>query len=351
MTESRINSIEPGLEIEHLSHSLLIAKGNSAEGDWGRAIFLIGAGCSRSAGIPMAGGVAQMCVRKLVSLYSQKEENIEDENLAYKWLYDNGHLDKSKWSEEPDWAKLYGELFANHFKSDGQQREIILEAIKKGENKINWAHLCLGELVSHGFVHTVLTTNFDQLVLRGIINTGVIPVVADGLGALSRVISNSNTPQVVHLHGSMHTYDLRNSKDATGETKGIFGYVGMMHGLLQNSDVLVVIGYYGGEEGVMELLIEAAHSFPNMVIYWVMFEKDSDKLSDNAKALFKVGHNKFLITDYDADKFFIELTEKLKIGVPKWMKNPIEILIRESGLVAPPKNKEDEEDEEIARKN
>src|SRR5215213_3833372 len=346
MSKSHVKIVEPEVveDIEPLYRSLLRAKGNPEDMDWGRAIFLIGAGCSQSTGIPMAGGVAQMCMPRLVDIYSQKEIDIQDPNDALKWLCDNDvGLDKS-WAEDPNWADLYGELFEKHLQSDGEQREIILKAIKKGGDKINWAHICLGELVSRGFVHTVLTTNFDQLVLRGIINTGVIPVVADGLEALSRVISNSKTPQVVHLHGSMHTYNLRNSKNSTGETQGIFNYEGMMYGLLQNCDVLVVIGYSGGEEGVMKLLIEAARSFPNMVIYWIMHEENYEKLSLNAQVLLSIGHNKFLMTNKDADEFFIELMERLKIGVPRWMENPMEILIEGALLIAPPKN------EEIAKK-
>ncbi len=351
MSETPINPIESETEpetladIEPLYRTLLRAKGNPAKQDWGRTIFLVGAGCSQSAGIPMAGGVVEMCMPILFESYSQnKNKRKKKPEAAFKWLCDNGHLSKSWWSKEPNWADFYGELFEKHFQSDGEQREIILKAIEQGGNKINWAHLCLGELVSRGFVHTVLTTNFDQLVLRGIINTGVIPVVADGLEALSRVISNPKTPQVVHLHGSMHTYTLRNSRTATEETKGSFDLGGMMHGLLQNCDALVVIGYSGGKEGVMERLIEAARSFPNLVIYWIMYEENYKKLSEKATELLAIGHNKFLMTGYDADKFFIELMERLNIGVPEWMKNPVEILIDESKLIAPP------EDEDITKK-
>jgi hypothetical protein len=64
-------------EVKDLIATLQLAKGDGLK-NWGRAVFLIGAGCSRSAGIPMADGVAKMCVVKLVKKYSGGKEDIQD---------------------------------------------------------------------------------------------------------------------------------------------------------------------------------------------------------------------------------------------------------------------------------
>lgn len=133
---------------------------------------------------------------------------------------------------------------------------------------MNWAHLCLGELVRLGYIHTVLTTNFDQLVLEGILRTSVRPVIADGIESLNRISGRPNTPQVVHLHGSMQTYSPRNSRTAVVETRSNLAFQGTLYGLLRDAHLLVVVGYAGGEEGVMQLLIEAAARLPEMVVYW-----------------------------------------------------------------------------------
>src|SRR4030081_1922879 len=99
------------------------------------------------------------------------------------------------------------------------------------------------ELVNKRYVYTVLTTNFDQLVLQGIIRTGIMPVTADGLEALNRITGKPKRPQVIHLHGSMHTYNLRNSRVALSETSSDRGALSMIHSLLQQCDLLVVVGY------------------------------------------------------------------------------------------------------------
>ena len=71
-------------------------------------------------------------------------------------------------------------------------------------------HLCLGELVKRRSPSTVLTTNFDQLVLSGMARAGVLPVVCDGIESLNRIAGAPRHPQLVELHGSRHTYLLRN---------------------------------------------------------------------------------------------------------------------------------------------
>jgi tetratricopeptide (TPR) repeat protein len=306
--------------VKDLVRDLLLARGNPDKQDWGRGVFLIGAGCSRSAGIPLAGEIAQESVIRLARIYTGKKFKKADN--ALKWLKEKEWVDKGWSLDKLTWGELYGKIFEDHFKTALDQREIILEAIDKSEGKINWAHLCLGELVKRGFIHTVLTTNFDQLVLQGIINTGLLPVVADGVESLTRVTSQPRKPQVVHLHGSMHTYNMLNSERAVKETEQELSLGAMLYRLLQDSKMLVVVGYSGGEEGVMLLLIEAAKRFKDMVIYWVMYEENYDSLSSRARQLLTIGHNKFIIPSYDADKLFADITEELGIGAPEWMERP-----------------------------
>jgi tetratricopeptide (TPR) repeat protein len=327
-----------------LVRALQRAKGGAETGDRGKAIFLIGAGCSRTAGIPMADGVAKDCVLQLTNTYFNHEKEITDPKEALKRLCDGSLVLDSKWIEgikeggEPKWSELYGEIFENHIVAPPEQREIIVKAIEKGKDKINWAHVCLGELVCHGFIHTVLTTNFDQLVLQGIINTGLLPVVADGLESLNRVNSNPTMSQVVHLHGSVHTYSLTNSNTAVQQPGHDFRVGGMIHSLMQVCNLLVVIGYAGEEGGIMKRLQESAEAFPDIVIYWAMHEEDPDLLSAQAIKLLNTGQNKFVITNCDADRFFADIVEELGLGVPDWIENPTGSLQKRSKSLSIPKD-------------
>ena len=191
-------------KIPDVVRALQRAKGNPAERDWGSAVFLIGAGCSVSAGIPLGAEIAADCAMRLVRTYSNRQHEEPDGEAALAWLKNNGNV-----AEGVTLKNAYGVLFSDHYQDPVEQQEIIRSAIDKGNGNVNWAHLCLGQLVRDGYVNTVLTTNFDQLVLDGIVRTGLIPVVADGVESLARIKDRPEHPQVVHLHGSLHTYNPR----------------------------------------------------------------------------------------------------------------------------------------------
>jgi hypothetical protein len=174
--------VEEGGADPNLAHvrSLIAAlqrgKGSPESKDWGGAMFLIGAGCSVSAGIPAAAGIAADCVIDLACKYSNGDFKPSSPEDALAWLQREKHLDESLTLKT-----AYPMLFRDHYPDPVEQQEVIQKAINKAKSRINWAHLCLGQLVSSGYINTVLTTNFDQLVLEGIIRTGIIPVVADGV--------------------------------------------------------------------------------------------------------------------------------------------------------------------------
>ena len=222
-------------------------------------MFLIGAGCSASAGVPLASDIAQECAISLFRQYSNTKSKSVDASRALKWLKEKNHLTDR---EGATWADYYSEIFEKHFRSDPQQREIIQKNVAKASGKINWAHICLGELVVQHYAHSVLTTNFDRLILEGILLAGQVPVIADGLEALKRISSRPTMPQVVHLHGSLHAYSPLNSREAMRAAGRTLAMRGVMFGMLKDTGFLVVVGYAGGEDGVMELLFDASKEFP-----------------------------------------------------------------------------------------
>ena len=138
-------------------------RGRGVENDSGKAVFLIGAGCSVSAGIPLGRDLAKLAARKLADFYSHGQQCAPEPEHALNWLKGHDYI-----REEVTWKNLYGVIFEDHFRSPQEQQEIVQQAINEGRGFINWAHLCLGELIRERYIHTVLTTNFDQLVLESI---------------------------------------------------------------------------------------------------------------------------------------------------------------------------------------
>jgi len=315
----------------------------------GTAMFLIGAGCSRSAGIPLASDVARAAVVALERDYRVTDPprpglaTPSEPADALRALVEGGHIPARFMprGQAHRWGELYSYVFSEHIKHPNHQRALIASLVDTETLGLNWSHACLGELVNLRFVHTVLTTNFDQLVVKGIIRTGIIPVVADGLESLIRISATPRWPQVVHVHGSMHTYELRNSYDALQETKDDAGLQSLMLSVLKETTVLVVVGYSGGEEGVMSLLQQAAKSLPRMVVYWVAFESDYANLSERARDLLETGEYKYFVLDQDSDDFFNKLLGELGVGPPGWVKQPLAVLERQSRIAPPPNASDD----------
>jgi hypothetical protein len=154
------------------------ARLDQARGGRGRAIFLIGAGCSQSAGIKLAAEVAQECVLFLRARHPTTADNTpQGENAgealavragkALDALIEAGTIPRKFRGPKRDWAGvLYPYLFEHHLMSPNEQRPIIANIVSQEDHRLNWAHVCLGHLVDRRYVHTVLTTNFDQLVCR-----------------------------------------------------------------------------------------------------------------------------------------------------------------------------------------
>ena len=313
-------------DIDELANQLRLLKRTSTwphvseipdDPNCGGAVFLIGAGCSASAGVPLASEIAQECAISLYQQYSRTRAKSIDATSALNWLREKNYLTDRKGAT---WSEYYSEIFEKHFRSDPQQREIIQRSVAKASGKINWAHICLGELVVQHYVHSVLTTNFDRLILEGILLAGQVPVIADGLEALKRISSRPAMPQVVHLHGSLHAYSPLNSRQAMLAAGRTLSMRGAMFGMLKDTGFLVVVGYAGGEDGVMELLFDASEEFPNLVIYWIFHENDYSKTRVEVRRLLS-GPNKFYILGQDADVFFATLTRALEFH-PTWIAQP-----------------------------
>jgi hypothetical protein len=134
--------------------------------------LLIGAGCSVSAGIPLASGFVNR-IR-------------EERNAAYR---------RAKTKTYPD---VMAEL------SDGDRRDLVADAIDKAH--INWAHIAIAQLMKNGYVSRVLTTNFDPLVVRACAMVGEFPAVYDFAASQNFYPEYLSKKAVFYLHGQRDGY-------------------------------------------------------------------------------------------------------------------------------------------------
>jgi tetratricopeptide (TPR) repeat protein len=224
---------------------------------------------------------------------------------------------------EINWGHAYDQIFDHHIRDAPAIRDYFGTICAEQKVKVNWSHLCLGELVRRKDVSTIITTNFDQLVLRGLVYAGIVPSVSDGIEALNRVDPSLQFAQLIELHGSRHNYTLRNSKADVAAVKNVPGAPSTLNALFGSSRLFVVIGYAGREVGVMDLLIEAGKLYPDHEIVWVMHEASPAKLGDQARDFLATSQHGRLIVGQDSDEFFLQLCQSLNVGAPRALSDPV----------------------------
>jgi hypothetical protein len=305
-----------------------------------KVIFLIGAGCSITAGIPGAMDVAREMVKEVArDLFDTVHD---DPVAAYRDLVgsrelDNcatGDLEAAPTDGTIDWYRVYDDMFRHHFTAPDDVRDLFERQVSGARGTINWAHLCLGELVARGYISTVITTNFDQLVLAGMVSAGVMPVVCDGIGSLDRITGAPRHPQLLELHGSRHTYLLRNATQDVTAIRDNAAASAAINKLFQYATVFVAAGYGGRETGVMDLLIREARTFHDKNLFWISHSPDPNTLSPKVREFLATSRNSRLLVGRDADSFFLSLCQAIGIGAPGVIADPLASVERVINQVA-----------------
>src|SRR2546421_381644 len=148
------------------------------------------------------------------------------------------------------------------------------------------AHLLLEKKITN----LVVTTNFDDFLLRALTLFGKQPIVCDHPRTLERIILNEfDDVQIIHVHGTYWFYDCINLKDeiaarAQPSTQTTSTMAATLDAIL-NSRVPLVIGYSGWEgDVVMSAIFRRLNGrrLPTP-LYWFCYTRemiDSDLLPD-----------------------------------------------------------------------
>ncbi len=243
--------------------------------------LLIGAGCSFSAGIPDANGVVELIKTRFP--------------LAY----------------ERATAKTYAQCMA--MLNTGHRRDLIHEIIS-GCNKLNWAHLAIAQLVQAAYVDRILTVNFDPLILKACATIGEFPAIYDFVAQHDYSAGRVAEKAAFYLHGQHTGFAILNTDDEVSKQAQRLRPV--IRDTAQRR-TWIVAGYSGRNDPVFQEL-EALPCFDH-ALYWVGYGKEDP---DAHVQHLLSRENTFYIRDYTADRFFVELCQRLGCFPPALVGGP-----------------------------
>ena len=258
-------------------------------------VFFTGAGCSKTAGIPLSG--------ELVEAMHKRFE------LELKPLNDEDRQD-------------YGKCMAKIARND--RRKFLKKYID--EAHINWAHVALACLLKEGYISRVLTFNFDNLLARSCGLLGLYPATYDLTSANLNLYNLIDNPAIVHLHGQSHGFAQLNSEQETqNHAEQLRSFI---CNTLNESPTLFV--GYSGQADAFFPQIKTNFSGQHRLFWADMVEQPPAHIADSILQT-ELAH--YMCCANGSDLFLIELAQALNCFPPTIFTDPYAHLLDELGAV------------------
>lgn len=258
-----------------------IAAALEASGERRQAVFVVGAGCSVTAGVPLAHEVVDYVRHRYPKACAgAASDSYPDVMHRLTW--------QSRYALFHGLVRLAG---------------------------LNWAHVCLAVLMRHGHVGRVLTTNFDDLLLRASALYGLHPSTHDL--ALTAGAPGQDTraaglqyrdallrePTVLYLHGRHNGFSQMHSPAQLGRQAALLRPV--VVAAKQKQRPWVIVGYSAQSDPLFDTL--KAGGFPGG-LFWVNLRPPEGAA---LRALRAAGG---VFVQADADSFLLDLARRLVGG-------------------------------------
>ena len=276
--------------IQDISEDLRRSKGRDR-----RCTLLVGAGCSKTAGIPLASQI------------------VDDIRKDHPMVFQRA-LRRAQRNDSSIGVPGYGDCMAEL--DPGPQRDLIRGYIDRA--RLNWAHVGIAALIHHGYVDRVLTTNFDPLIAQGCAVFNEFPAVYDL--TMTQKLRFEDLPEkaVFHLHGQRNGFSLLNDP---GELRQHREIVEPLFEHAREGRVWVVCGYSGQNDPLFELIQQCRRY--EYALYWIGYDKTPP--SHLLPLMAEPDRSRCHYLHYDgADKFFLHLMHELGHFPPVFMERPLD---------------------------
>lgn len=277
--------------------------------------WFLGAGASRSAGLPTASDILWDLKRRYYCREENQEISRQDtQNEAVRTKIQE-YFDSREFPQ-PSTSDEYSIYFERMFGDDRERQRKYLKAILSNEKvTLSVGNRVLGALIAGGFSRTVFTTNFDDVVERAVAEVGGQSISAyhlEGARSALNALNNEEYPLFCKLHGDFRYDSLKNlSSDLEEQNEDLskcFLSAAQRFGF-------IVVGYSGRDSSVMNLFrkaLDAENPFPHG-LFWAHMKgtpllSEVQDLIDKAQG---VGVNAQLIEIRTFDALMLHLWRNL----------------------------------------
>ncbi len=165
--------------------------------------LLLGSGVSRAASVPTGWDIVLDLIRQVARLRGKSPE--PDPDAWYQQTF----------GREVDYSDLL-EVLAKRPAERGQLLRAYIEPSEEerdlGLKVPTEAHRAIAELVAHGYVKVIITTNFDRLLETALSDVGITPTVLDSPDAIEGALPLVHTRcAVLKVHGDYMDARIRNT--------------------------------------------------------------------------------------------------------------------------------------------
>jgi len=221
-------------------------------------MWLLGAGCSASAGIPTAWDMI-WDFKQLIFISQRKVSRSAVADLSNPAIRRQiqAYIDSSDFMPNAGAPDEYAALFEVAFPSEADRRTYIDSKVAGA--KPSYGHVAIATLMQANRVRLVWTTNFDPLVAdacaRVYESTSSLSTVAlDAPNLATQLIGDGRWPIEVKMHGDFRSRRLKNTADELrhqdSQVRQILIDTCIRYGL-------IIAGYSGRDESVMDSLEES----------------------------------------------------------------------------------------------
>lgn len=218
----------------------------------GKMALFLGAGCSKSSGVPLAREILVDAKRALFTVHTRRAAGSDDE--VERWAEEQGLF--------PDPATAYGDAL-EMLRPTPRSRRTWLSRYFEDRTPAA-AYYGLAELVRSGTLTTLCTTNFDDLPERGIRDLGTTLRVVANDQAAGEIELPPEVATLLKLHGD---YLFDRIANTGAEVAGLPTAQRSNLELILRRGGMVVVGYGGGDESVMSVF-ESVADVP-LGLYWL----------------------------------------------------------------------------------